>query len=136
MTIIAICNSLSEAQRVRSDLQQHGIGASIIEENLASWRIPRVSEAAIGIHVTVSSCDRKKAEKFVSDHFPHLAPIREEALCPACESSGLPPQPFNISFLRSLWMIVKVRMFGRVFCPACHRTWKPVSNLTSSHSEP
>jgi hypothetical protein len=130
MNIVARCNSLGEAQSLCFDLRSVGVDATIPEENLASWSIPRVPRSAIGIHVAVRSEDIEDATRYIAKHYPYLAPVKEESLCPECISSQRPPKPFTYGFVKTIWhFAIKVRIFGRTFCPACHSTWRPDTRI-------
>ena len=124
MVVVARCHSLGEAQEVRLQLQHRGIVADVLGANLASWRLPRIPRSAAGVHVAVLAQDVEAAAKVIKERFPHLSPTEEEVACRDCVGSNEPPKPYTRGLLGSLWLLVKVRIFGFLFCPGCHRAWR------------
>lgn len=131
VNIVARCKSLEEAQSVCFDLRSVGVDAAIREENLASWKIPRVPRSAVGVQVTVSPEDTADAAKYIAEHYSYLASVKEELLCPECLTAGRTPEPYTLGFVKTIWLAFHVRLLGRIFCPSCHSTWKADSKANT-----
>lgn len=101
-------------------LKQSGLSPLINEASQASW-----GKSAGAVHVSVAKRECAEAMRLIRAHFPHLAAIAEERFCPQCELTGAAKKPFQPSFVSAFFILVNVRLFGMLFCPACHRTWKP-----------